>query len=312
MQGTTPTQEQQQQQQQDLEQTAALQQEQAAAGASTQQGETDSFLLDAQIAEGLNNIDVIRESERSKPYIGDLESLDALKAEYAQGSQVFLDKISSLQATYRSMRHTRGDGNCFFRSFIYRYLEWLLVEQKEEECQRFLHCLKGWKQKLSEAGYDSIVFEDPLHMLLQQVQAILIAPTGVEGGITQEQLLANFRDDVWSNTCVMLLRFITSAEIKRRADHFEPFVLGQYEMDVHTFCERSVDVMGEESDHIHAQALTDAVQVPIRIIYMSAQEGDAPVDMKPEHLTPEQQAALGGPKVHMLYRPGHYDILLPK
>jgi hypothetical protein len=32
-------------------------------------------------------------------------------------------------------------------------------------------------------------------------------------------------------------------------------------MDVATFCERSVDVMGEESDHIHAQALTDAVQV---------------------------------------------------
>lgn len=43
---------------------------------------------------------------------------------------------------------------------------------------RFLQCLEGWKQKLSEAGYDSIVFEDPLHMLLQQVQAILIAPTG--------------------------------------------------------------------------------------------------------------------------------------
>jgi hypothetical protein len=36
---------------------------------------------------------------------------------------------------------------------------------------------------------------------------------------------------------------------------------GQYEMDVATFCERSVDVMGEESDHIHAQALTDALQV---------------------------------------------------
>lgn len=50
-------------------------------------------------------------------------------------------------------------------------------------------------------------------------------PAGVEGGITQEQLLANFREDVWSNTCVMLLRFITSAEIKRRIDHFEPFVV---------------------------------------------------------------------------------------
>jgi hypothetical protein len=36
---------------------------------------------------------------------------------------------------------------------------------------------------------------------------------------------------------------------------------GQYEMDVASFCERSVDVMGEESDHIHAQALTDALKV---------------------------------------------------
>jgi len=52
-----------------------------------------------------------------------------------------------------------------------------------------------------------------------------LCQSGVEGGITQEQLLNNFRDDVWSNTCVMLLRFITSAEIKRRVDHFEPFVL---------------------------------------------------------------------------------------
>lgn len=60
------------------------------------------------------------------------------------------------------------------------------------------------------------------------------------------------------------------------------------------------------------QLLCLLLQVPIRIIYMSAQEGDAPVDMKPEHLTPEQQAALGGPKVYMLYRPGHYDILYPK
>jgi hypothetical protein len=55
-------------------------------------------------------------------------------------------------------------------------------------------------------------------------QAILIGP-GVEGGIDEQQLLANFRDDTWSNTCVMLLRFITSAEIKRRVDHFEPFVV---------------------------------------------------------------------------------------
>lgn len=46
--------------------------------------------------------------------------------------------------------------------------------------RRFLDCLQGWKAKLVEAGYDAIVFEDPLDMLLQQVQAILISPTGVQ------------------------------------------------------------------------------------------------------------------------------------
>jgi hypothetical protein len=35
---------------------------------------------------------------------------------------------------------------------------------------RFTKCLQGWKQKLQDIGYDSIVFEDPLDMLLQQVQ----------------------------------------------------------------------------------------------------------------------------------------------
>lgn len=43
---------------------------------------------------------------------------------------------------------------------------------------RLFKCLEGWKAKLVEAGYDTIVFEDPLDMLLQQVQAILISPTG--------------------------------------------------------------------------------------------------------------------------------------
>lgn len=36
--------------------------------------------------------------------------------------------------------------------------------------RRFTKCLQGWKQKLQDIGYDSIVFEDPLDMLLQQVQ----------------------------------------------------------------------------------------------------------------------------------------------
>jgi ubiquitin thioesterase protein OTUB1 len=66
-----------------------------------------------------------------------LPTFSSASAEYENGSQVFVTKISNLQTQYGSMRRTRGDGNCFFRSFIYGYLEWLLVQQQEQECQRW-------------------------------------------------------------------------------------------------------------------------------------------------------------------------------
>jgi hypothetical protein len=49
-------------------------------------------------------------------------------------------------------------------------------------------------------------------------------------------------------------------------------------------------------------------QVPVRIIQIDSSGGQSAeasvVDMKPEGLSAEQQAALEPPKVHMLYRPG--------
>jgi ubiquitin thioesterase protein OTUB1 len=72
--------------------------------------------------------------------------------------------------------------------------------------------------------------------------------------------------------------------------------------------------MQEESDHIHAQALADAVGVPIRIAHIdsnlhSGNESEVSlVDMQPEGVSPQQS---GPAKVHLLYRPGHYDIVYP-
>lgn len=40
---------------------------------------------------------------------------------------------------------------------------------------------------------------------------------------------------------VMLLRFVTSAEIQRRTDFFAPFVLGMTDMTVGEFCNKSGD-----------------------------------------------------------------------
>lgn len=68
---------------------------------------------------------------------------------------------------------------------------------------------------------------------------------------------------------------------------------------------QEVEPMAKESDHIHIIALTDALGVCVRVVYMD-RGGDSSVNL---HDFPEDGST---PLVTLLYRPGHYDILYQK
>lgn len=76
--------------------------------------------------------------------------------------------------------------------------------------------------------------------------------------------------------------------------------------------------MGEESDHIHITALSDALGVSIRIAYLDRSHDDkGSVTVNHHDFTPTVGDLTGAtveikPFVTLLYRPGHYDILYPK
>jgi hypothetical protein len=57
-----------------------------------------------------------------------------------------------------SRRRTRGDGNCFFRSFLFGCLEGLLLQDDGgAERDRLLGRLEGLKKELIEVGgYDEL------------------------------------------------------------------------------------------------------------------------------------------------------------
>ena len=61
--------------------------------------------------------------------------------------------------------------------------------------------------------------------------------------------------------------------------------------------------MAQESDHIHIIALTSALEVGVRVVYLDRGDGGKviPHDF-PEGCTPQ---------IVLLYRPGHYDVLYP-
>lgn len=84
------------------------------------------------------------------------------------------------------------------------------------------------------------------------------------------------------------------------------------------FCQDSVEMMGEDCDHVHITALCDALGVPTRVECLD-QSTSSSGDLTPKHhdFIPMQSSASDAgdppvPRVTLLYRPGHYDILYPK
>lgn len=82
--------------------------------------------------------------------------------------------------------------------------------------------------------------------------------------------------------------------------------------------------MGEESDHVHITALSDALGVTIRVVYLDRSSCDKDGGVSVNHHdfvpTPSDGATADtsdtgsepNPFIFLLYRPGHYDILYKK
>ncbi|KAK1271122.1 Ubiquitin thioesterase otubain-like [Acorus gramineus] len=250
------------------------------------------------------------EAERV-PLVGFKEPLSSLEAEYESGSPILLNKIKMLGEKYANIRRTRGDGNCFFRSFMFSYLEHVLETQDEVEINRISGNIEQCKKTLQSLGYADFTFEDFFSLFMELLDNV---PRGKETSISLEELESRCRDPLVSDYVVMFFRFITAGEIRNRAEFFEPFLFDMGSVD--QFCKSSVEPMGAESDHIHITAISDALGVPVRVEYLDRSSCDMGPqcanhhDFIPSVCQPSNDTV--NPFITLLYRPGHYDILYPK
>merc|ERR1712227_628769 len=115
-------------------------------------------------------------------------------------------------------------------------------------------------------------------------------------------LLQTFNDEGMSNYLVVFLRLLTSKQLQLEGEFYQNFMEGG--RSVAEFCNTEVEPMYKESDHIHIIGLTAAAKLGVRVIYLDRGSGDEVV----HHDFPEDSQ----PEIHVLYRPGHYDVLYPK
>jgi ubiquitin thioesterase protein OTUB1 len=114
--------------------------------------------------------DINEEIANSQPLISETKEVNVLAESYANStSPGFLPGIQYLSQRFSCMRKVRGDGNCFYRSVLFGYLENLLklhlsgneasVQVAKSEYERILSIIRGSFQELVSMGYPEYALE---------------------------------------------------------------------------------------------------------------------------------------------------------
>ncbi|KAI0045182.1 cysteine proteinase [Auriscalpium vulgare] len=244
-----------------------------------------------------------------RPLIAPVAPLDVLRAEYERGSQSFVQQIDFLQRQgYQGIRRTRGDGDCFYRSLAFAYIERILASpDRSFAVVQAISTLEAALPMLDAAGYQKMVYEDFYQVLLSLIRRI-DEPDMHGQRLTPEVLLEAFQDAEVSNYIVVFLRLLTSAQIRADPDSYAPFLfhpeIGE-QMTVHDFCVMFVEAIGKEADHVQVTSLSRALKINVSVAYLDGRSSDGRVDFVQFHNSlNEDEEALA-----LLYRPGHYDLL---
>lgn len=241
----------------------------------------------------MNQMSEIRqEIAAEQDLVGPVEESIVLLKEYED--DIFLKKIKHLSSQFPSFRRTRGDGNCFFRAFGFALLEALIANKQAggSELERVTAVVEGSLAKLVAIGYPEMTSEDFYEVFLEQFKA-------VADGADVNAVFATMNEDMTANYIITYLRMLTSGHMKMNEDDFAPFIEGG--LSVQEFCNTEVDPMGVESGHLQIKALADCLGVGVQVAYLDRTEGNEVV----VHTIPDGVP----PLVHLLYRPGHYDVI---
>jgi hypothetical protein len=103
----------------------------------------------------------------AQPMIGEQILPAVLLPDYTGNASFanFQDGINILSKSYRYMRKVRGDGNCFYRAFLFGYLESLLTmstqdhERATSELSRMTAVVQGSMEELISVGYPEFAID---------------------------------------------------------------------------------------------------------------------------------------------------------
>eukprot|EP00930_Biecheleria_cincta_P031601 TRINITY_DN21939_c0_g1_i1.p1 TRINITY_DN21939_c0_g1~~TRINITY_DN21939_c0_g1_i1.p1 ORF type:complete len:487 (-),score=86.98 TRINITY_DN21939_c0_g1_i1:91-1551(-) len=228
--------------------------------------------------------------------IGPRKSMEELQDEcrYNAGK---LQKIKQLASKYQAWRPVRGDGNCFYRTVIFGTVEAALAAGNQQ-----------WMKKLMTLLQDVVYETHPetaAHKQMLQIMQTWRCPEQAEQWLAHDAKL----DEALVRASRQLVRMF----LLRRAHDPTPSGMTYEQLacaldsscsSIEDFCRSVVDPLGRDAETLALDALPQQLGIGIRMWVLDRRDEVDLVSLD----TPGPE---GDIDVHVLFKPGHYDLLYP-
>ena len=238
-----------------------------------------------------------QEIELTTPLISEKLNIQILLDDY-KSNEEYSNSVKIITEKYNYIRKVRRDGNCFYRSFIYRIFEYICMKSDKSLYDHMIKKIEEAKEITKKNGYDWIVVEDFYNVFYGEFLNCFNCISSC--GVSVRDYLDNlFLDKDKSNYLIYFVRFCIAAYLKENYMLYEVYVEGSFENWIHS----EVEAIDHEADQIQIMACVNYFDIGVIIEYLNPYKNEVvkfPEDKKDDDIF-----------ITVLFTPGHYEILYP-
>ena len=233
--------------------------------------------------------------ELSTPLISEQLNINILLEDYKNNLE-YANSIKEITNKYKYIRKVRRDGNCFYRSFIYRLFEYICMKNDNALYEKIKKKIMEAKDMIKNNGYDWTFIEDFYKIFYTQFYYSFNS-LQTKGETVRDYIDALFKDKEAGNYLIYFIRFCIAAYLKENSFLYEVYV----DMPFQNWITNEVEAIDHEADQIQIMACVNYFDIGVKIEYLNSVKNEV---MKFPEDKPEKDIF-----ITVLFTPGHYDIL---
>ena len=236
-----------------------------------------------------------QEIEMSSPLVSEEIPTSVLMEDYKSNSE-YANSVKQITDKYKHIKKVRRDGNCFYRSFIFRLFEYICIKNNKTLYEHIVKKIKESKDLIERNGYDWSFIQDFYNIFYMEFHHCFNSLESCQISV-RDYLDKLFSDKEKGNYLIYFVRFCIAAYLKENSFLYEVYVDGPFS----NWITSEVEAIDHEADQIQIMACVNYFEIGVRIEYLHPFKNET---MKFPEDKPDDQIF-----ITVLFTPGHYDLL---